>query len=186
MGRQEGDRREDGSDEGIDGDDVNEEELDSDAEDLGITEEFTDHNAAWLKPSNKRKLLEDSDEEDSEVVILDEDPGGAEEDVFALFGISTVICGELLELQWVTIVSAVTVLMMADGGLTKDLVEGGNAMLSCLEDAPPPLPLDPAPPPDAEVDSLLVIIVGTTIVSAAVKPANIGCGISAGKTSMML
>ena len=63
---------EDESDEGIDGDDVNEEELDSDAEDLGITEEFTDHNAAWLKPSNKRKLLEDSDEEEEEEPEFDQ------------------------------------------------------------------------------------------------------------------
>ena len=63
---------EDESDEGIDGDDVNEEELDSDAEDLGITEEFTDHNAAWLKPSKKRKLLEDSDEEEEEEPEFDQ------------------------------------------------------------------------------------------------------------------
>ena len=52
------------SDEGIDEDDLEELEVDSDTEDLGITEEFTDENAAWLKPSNKRKLLEDSDDED--------------------------------------------------------------------------------------------------------------------------
>merc|ERR1719341_2018685 len=33
-------------------------------EETGVTEEFTDENAAWLKPSSKRKLLEDSDDEE--------------------------------------------------------------------------------------------------------------------------
>ena len=72
------------SDEGIDGDDVNEEELDSDTEDLGITEEFTDENAAWLKPSNKRKLLEDSDSDEEPEFDQDEpdfdDEEGADDD----------------------------------------------------------------------------------------------------------
>lgn len=31
------------------------------------TAEFTDDNAAWLKPSSKRKLLEDSDDEDGDI-----------------------------------------------------------------------------------------------------------------------
>jgi len=65
------------SDEGIDEDDVNQEELDSDTEDLGITEEFTDENAAWLKPSMKRKLLEDSDnddDDDKEEEDMEEEP----------------------------------------------------------------------------------------------------------------
>jgi len=56
---------EDESDEGVD--DVQsdgEENLQSSDEDTGITEEFTDENAAWLKPSSKRKLMEDSDEEE--------------------------------------------------------------------------------------------------------------------------
>jgi len=66
-------KEEEESDEGIDGDDVNEEELDSDTENLGITEEFTDDNAAWLKSSNKRKLLEDSDEEGEEEPDFDQD-----------------------------------------------------------------------------------------------------------------
>jgi len=55
------------SDEGVD--DVQsdgEENLHSSDEETGITEEFTDENAAWLKPSSKRKLMEDSDEEDDD------------------------------------------------------------------------------------------------------------------------
>merc|ERR1712106_677376 len=61
---------EEASDEGVDdlqsdGEDV---AYDSD-EETGVTEEFTDENAAWLKPSSKRKLMEDSDDEDEEVKL---------------------------------------------------------------------------------------------------------------------
>ena len=47
---------------------------------------------------------------------------------------TTVIRGEFFELQWVTIVSAVTALIAGGGGFTNDLVEGGRAMLSWLEE----------------------------------------------------
>jgi len=56
-------------------DDINDEELNSEGEEEldgsdddcdGITSEFTDDNAAWLKPSSKRKLIEDSDEEEDD------------------------------------------------------------------------------------------------------------------------
>jgi len=61
---------EEASDEGVD-------DLQSDGEDVaynsdeetGVTEEFTDENAAWLKPSSKRKLMEDSDDEDEEIKL---------------------------------------------------------------------------------------------------------------------
>ena len=83
-------------------------------------------------------------------------------------------------LQCVTMVSAITVLMAAGGGLTKDLVDGGKAILSCrLEEG-----IAEAEEDVEAVDSP-VIIVGTTMVSAAVKPPIIW-GISAGKTSMTL
>merc|ERR550519_1405565 len=53
------------SDEGVDdlqsGD---EKEFEDSDEETGVTEEFTDENAAWLKPSTKRKLMEDSDEDE--------------------------------------------------------------------------------------------------------------------------
>ena len=68
-------------DEGIDEEqEVPGNDSDEDEEDLGITEEFTDENAAWLKPSNKRKLLEDSDEdeEDEEEAEGDEDDAKAD------------------------------------------------------------------------------------------------------------
>merc|ERR1712106_870167 len=67
---------EEASDEGVDdlqsdGEDV---AYDSD-EETGVTEEFTDENAAWLKPSSKRKLMEDSDNEDEEIKLK----GGGED-----------------------------------------------------------------------------------------------------------
>ena len=72
---------EEDSDEGIDEDDLEQLELDSDdAEDLGITEEFTDDNAAWLKPSNKRKLLEESDDDDDDDDNDEDDNEEAEEE----------------------------------------------------------------------------------------------------------
>merc|ERR1712013_685725 len=40
-----------------------EEFQDDSDEETGVTEAFTDDNAAWLKPSNKRKLMEDSDDD---------------------------------------------------------------------------------------------------------------------------
>jgi len=51
---------------------------DSDGSDDGITGEFTDENAAWLKPSNKRKLLDDDDVDEEEQD--DEDAGSDQED----------------------------------------------------------------------------------------------------------
>jgi len=64
------------SDEGVDdlqsGD---EKEFEDSDEETGVTEEFTDENAAWLKPSTKRKLMEDSDE-DEEVQLK----GGVDSD----------------------------------------------------------------------------------------------------------
>ena len=77
-----------GSDEGIDEDltHVGKDTYDS-SEDEGVTAEFTDDNAAWLKPSGdkkKRKLMEsddDDDEEDNEEPFAggddsDDDEGG--------------------------------------------------------------------------------------------------------------
>jgi len=57
------------SDEGI----VNEESEESDDD---ATAEFTDDNAAWLKPANKRKLLEESDDEEG----ASDDEDGASDD----------------------------------------------------------------------------------------------------------
>jgi len=52
------------SDEGVDDLQSDGEEFQDDSEEeTGVTEEFTDDNAAWLKPSNKRKLMEDSDDD---------------------------------------------------------------------------------------------------------------------------
>jgi len=52
------------SDEGVDDlQSDGEEFLEDSDEETGVTEEFTDENAAWLKPSSKRKLMEDSDED---------------------------------------------------------------------------------------------------------------------------
>merc|ERR1719206_363510 len=52
------------SDEGVDDLQSDGEEFqDGSDEETGVTEEFTDDNAAWLKPSNKRKLMEDSDDD---------------------------------------------------------------------------------------------------------------------------
>eukprot|EP00092_Neocalanus_flemingeri_P016040 GFUD01017360.1.p1 GENE.GFUD01017360.1~~GFUD01017360.1.p1 ORF type:complete len:739 (-),score=265.57 GFUD01017360.1:1330-3546(-) len=65
--------------------DSDEEVMGSD-EETGVTEEFTDENAAWLKPSSKRKLIE-SDDEDEEVELKggddsddDNEAEGSEED----------------------------------------------------------------------------------------------------------
>jgi len=58
--------------------DASDEELNSEGEEIdgsddedgtGITSEFTDDNAAWLKPSSKRKLIDDSEDE------IEEDDG---------------------------------------------------------------------------------------------------------------
>jgi len=53
------------SDEGVDDLQSDGEEVMGDSdEETGVTEEFTDENAAWLKPSSKRKLMEDSDDDE--------------------------------------------------------------------------------------------------------------------------
>jgi len=68
-------------DEGIDEEqEVPGNDSDEDEEDLGITEEFTDENAAWLKPSNKRKLLEDSDEDEDDEAEEEGDEDDAKAD----------------------------------------------------------------------------------------------------------
>jgi len=75
----------DDSDEGIDEDDTT---IDNDAyhsdeeDDDGVTAEFTDDNAAWLKPSKdkKRKLIEsDDEEEDGEEFTKDNDESSEDE-----------------------------------------------------------------------------------------------------------
>jgi len=76
------------SDEGVNDLESDGEEVMGDSdEETGVTEEFTDENAAWLKPSSKRKLMEDSDEEEEEVELKggedsDEEDGaeGSEEE----------------------------------------------------------------------------------------------------------
>jgi len=76
------------SDEGVNDLESDGEEVMGDSdEETGVTEEFTDENAAWLKPSTKRKLMEDSDEEEEEVELKggedsDEEDGaeGSEEE----------------------------------------------------------------------------------------------------------
>jgi len=65
---------EEDSDEGVD--DLRsdgEEYLEESDEETGVTEEFTDDNAAWLKPSNKRKLMEDSEDEEIQLKGGEED-----------------------------------------------------------------------------------------------------------------
>ena len=66
-------------DEGIDEFECGEME-DSD-EETGVTAEFTDDNAAWLKPSSKRKLIEGSDDEEEEAQLAggdcDDDQDGS-------------------------------------------------------------------------------------------------------------
>jgi len=70
------------SDEGVDDleSDENIAEYDSDEEETGVAAEFTDDNAAWLKPSSKRKLMEDSDDDADEDIQL---KGGDDSDVEA-------------------------------------------------------------------------------------------------------
>lgn len=78
-------KEQDDSDEGIDEDDTT---IDNDAyhsdeeDDDGVTAEFTDDNAAWLKPSKdkKRKLIEsDDEEEDGEEFTKDNDESSEDE-----------------------------------------------------------------------------------------------------------
>jgi len=68
------------SDEGVDdlqsGDEKDFEDSD---EETGVTEEFTDENAAWLKPSTKRKLMDDDSDEDEEVPLKGGDDSDGEE-----------------------------------------------------------------------------------------------------------
>jgi len=74
------DEEEEFSDEGVDdlqsGDEKDFEDSD---EETGVTEEFTDENAAWLKPSTKRKLMDDDSDEDEEVPLKGGDDSDGEE-----------------------------------------------------------------------------------------------------------
>jgi len=70
------------SDEGVDdleSDGNDAAKYDSDEEETGVGSEFTDDNAAWLKPSSKRKLMEDSDEE--EIQLKGGDDSGSDVEV---------------------------------------------------------------------------------------------------------
>jgi len=68
------------SDEGVNDLESDGEEVMGDSdEETGVTEEFTDENAAWLKPSSKRKLMEDSDEEEEEVELKGGDDSDEED-----------------------------------------------------------------------------------------------------------
>jgi len=69
------------SDEGVDDleSDGEQAHYDSDEEETGVGAEFTDENAAWLKPSSKRKLMEDSDDE-QEIKLKGGDESDAEVD----------------------------------------------------------------------------------------------------------